>query len=183
MTKLPLHDAQERFFLRYLSAVRAATGTLPLSEDDTERPSPCFVGVADERGLRPWRPLRRTRAAGEFSSLERGLGGALHPDARAWFERWCSLPVEGLCGEETVVLGFAASDDELAALLDAASKSLARHGEPGELSVPVAVLHDGRRVRVGNASGRVWMLDADGNERVVASSLTEFIDAIEPLPL
>ncbi|MFO0646394.1 MAG: SecY-interacting protein Syd [Polyangiales bacterium] len=183
MTKLPLHDAQERFFLRYLGAVRAATGTLPLSEDDAERPPPCFVGAVDERGLRPWRPLRRTRPAGDFSSLERCLGGALHPDLRAWFDRWCSLPVEGLCGEETVVLGFAASDAELAVLLDAASRSLAAHGEAREVSVPVAVFHDGRRVRAGNASGRVWIVDAEGQERMIARSLIEFIDAVEPLPL
>ncbi len=183
MTKPPLHEALERFFLRYLDAVRDATGTLPVSEDDPEHPSPCFVGARDDRGLRPWRPLRRVRPAGDFSSLERTLGGELHPEARAWFDRWCSLPVEGLCGDETVVLGFAASDGELAVLLDAAARNLSSHGGHGELAVPVAALHDGRRVRVGNATGRVWMVDGEGRELLLAGSLIAFIDAIEPLPL
>jgi hypothetical protein len=183
MTTPAFRLAQDGFYRRYLDAVRALTGGDPLSEDDPENPSPCFVGTVDERGLRPWRPVQRGDETGEFSELERALGGPLHPDTRAWFVRWRSLPVEGSWREETVVLGAAASDADLARLVDVAARCLWNHGPGGEPSVPVAVLYDGRRVRAGNVTGRVWILDADGGERLVAASLADFLDAITPLPL
>ncbi len=183
MTKPAIHDAQDRFFGRYLDAVRAATGALPLSEDDTENPSPCFVEGADESELRAWRPVPRDASNDVLAALEHAIGATLHRDVRAWFERWWSLPIEGAWNDETVVLGCAASERELVVLLDAASRSLGRNGFPKETSVPVAVLHDGRRVRVGNVSGRVWILGSDGQEILVAPSLAAFLDEVTPLPL
>lgn len=182
MTTSAIDAAQDNFFGRYLNAVRAATGSLPLSEDDPAKPSPCFVGpVANE--LRTWRPVRRDSPVDALRELEAALGATLHADLRAWFGRWWSLPIEGAWHDETVVLGCAASESEFEELLDAACRSIRRNSETGEASVPVAALHDGRRVRVGNVSGQVWILASDGTERLVASSLAAFLDQIVPLPL
>jgi Syd protein (SUKH-2) len=183
MTTSSLHDAQDRFFRRYLDAVEAATGALPLAEDDADRPSECFVGEEDERGLRPWRPLLRGETVVDLSALETALGTAIHADLRAWFSRWQSMPIEGTWGEETVVLGLAPSEADLAELLHAAANGLCPHGREREPAVPVAVLHDGRRIRVGNVTGRVWFLVRDGREILIAPSLSAFLDGVVPLPL
>lgn len=182
MTTPAIDDAQDRFFQRYLETVERATGALPLAEDDVERPSPCFVGAEDERGLRPWKPRLREEEV-DLASLASALGGPIHPDLRAWFSRWQSMPIEGSWSEETVVLGLAPSDFDFAELLHAAAAGVCEHGREREPSVPVAVLHDGRRIRVGNVTGRVWFLAREGRELLVAPSLSAFLDGLAPLPL
>lgn len=170
-------EAQERFYQRYLAAVRAVTGGLPTTEHDPDEASPCVAGAVDEGAMVTWRPVRRAAEA-DVSALDEALGAPLHPDARAWLARWYCLPIEAAWGDETVVLFGAASDGELRRFVAAAARSAAARG-----AVPVAVLHDGTRVTVENATGRVFFEPAGEAPRAVAACLAEFLDALSPLPL
>lgn len=177
-----IHEAQARFYHRYLAAARAITGALPVAEIDLEAVSPCMVGDADERGMAAWQPVLRD-APGDVSALERALGEPLHAETYAWLSRWYSLPIEAIWGDETVVLLGAANDLELARFVDAAARFVAEQRRAGAAHVPVAVLHDGRRVTVENGGGVVH-LELPGQEPAqIAPSLAVFLDEVVPLPL
>lgn len=177
-----IHEAQARFYHRYLAAARAITGALPLAEVDPEASSPCVVGDADERGMVAWQPVARSDE-GDVSALERALGDRLHPDTHAWLARWYSLPIEATWGDETVVLLGAANDLELARFVEAAARFATEQRRIGAGGVPVAVLHDGRRVTVENTSGAVHLEVPGSAPMRIAPTLGDFLDAVEPLPL
>ncbi|MFO0624288.1 MAG: SecY-interacting protein Syd [Polyangiales bacterium] len=181
--RLPIHASLRSLLERYIDAVRAVSGHLPVTDADPDNPSPCEVGVADGDDVVTWRPARR-EIAPDFRPLEAALGAPLHEDLQVWFGAWWCFPFEAQLGGETFVLSLIGSPGDW----DRARESLQRHAEAQaalgeELTVPVAALYDGRYIAVHNRTGEV-ILDGPRREPLrLAPSLAAWIDRLTPVPL
>lgn len=180
--RLPIHASLRSLLERYIDAVRAVSGGLPVTDADPAAPSPCEVGDAQD-DLVTWRPARR-EIAPDFRPLESALGAPLHEDLQVWFGAWWCIPFEAQLGGETFVLSLIGSPAEW----DRARENILRHAEAQgalgvELTVPVAALYDGRFVAVNNRTGEV-VLDGPRREPLrLAPSLAGWLDRLTPVPL
>lgn len=168
---------------RYLDAVRAVSGELPMTEHDPGRPSPCEVTAPDADGNVLWRPVRRVPPS-NLADLQRAAGVELSGDLRAWLGAWWCLPFEAsLGGESVVVLGLAGPDDEAAFAAQLAGHLSARRARRDPDTVPVAALGDGRFLTVDNAGGAVLLESPARTLGVVAPSLASLLQRLAPLGL
>ncbi len=169
-----LGDAQARFYHRYLDAVRAISGALPLAEVEAGERSPCFVAPPDAQGLARWQPVR----CGERTDLSM-FATPLHDDIRAWFSDWMRLAIEATAGDDTFVLFGAASVAERERVLRAAVAWMAQRSDG---LVPIAATYDGRRVCASNGDSAVYLVVASSAQRI-APSIAAWLDALTPVPL
>ena len=175
--------AHAQLLERYLAAVRAVSGDLPMTEHDPLVASPCEVGAPDPDGHVLWRPLRRVPPS-DLAALQREAGITLCGDLRAWLSTWWCLPFEAtFAGESLVLLGLAGPAEEQAfgAQLRAHLAVRRQRGEAD--TVPVAALFDGRFLTVDNVSGRVLLESSDGLLGVVGPSLAALLQKVVPLAL
>ncbi len=170
-----LGDAQARFYHRYLDAVRAISGALPLAEVEAGERSPCFVASADAQGLAPWQPVRCDERA-DLSMFE----APLHDDLRAWFSDWMRLAIEATAGDDLFVLFGAASVAERERVLRAAAAWMVGRSDA---LVPIAATYDGRRVCASNDDGVVYVVGASSEVQRIAPSIARWLDGLTPVPL
>lgn len=168
---------------RYLAAVRAVSGELPMTEHDPERPSPCEVTAPDAEGNVLWSPVPRDPPS-DLADLQRSAGITLCSDLRAWLGAWWCLPFEASLGADSIVLlGLAGPDDEAAFAAQLAAHLAARRARSEPDTVPIGALGDGRFLTVDNAKGMVLLESPAKTLGLVAPSLTSLLQRLVPLAL
>lgn len=181
--RLPIYASLRSLLERYLDAVWALSGQLPVTDADPAHPSPCEVGAADDADVITWRPARRDIPP-DFRPLNALLGATLHEDLQVFFGAWWCIPFEAQAGGETFVLALVGGPADWERTHEVVQRHVDALRESGAaLTVPVAALYDGRFVAVNNQSGEV-LLDGPRREPVViAPSLAVWLDALTPVPL
>ena len=182
MSDAVLHSHAE-LLRRYLVAVRAVSGELPMTEHDPERPSPCEVTAPDAEENVLWRPVQRVPAA-ELATLQRDADITLSDDLRAWLGAWWCLPFEASLGDESLILlGIGGPADEAAFGAQLGAHLAARRARSEPDTVPIGALGDGRFLTVDNVSGRVLLESPAKTLGVVAPSLAALLSRLTPLAL
>ncbi|MFW6092603.1 MAG: SecY-interacting protein Syd [Pseudomonadota bacterium] len=164
----------------------------PRLEDhfDPQWRSPCEIGepfeACDGERRIAWQPLRRPAGQSDFAGLERALEVPIHPDVKAYYERYWSggLEASAADGHVSLLLLWNAEDAERL-VENLIGHALAQRRAKAPFSIFFACTEADSELflTVENESGRV-QLEAPGRKplRVVASSLGEFLEGLTPEP-
>ncbi len=160
--------AIDAFLGRWVNLHLEAHGELPTEEPDPEAPSPCFV---DAEGH--WRPVPRE------PSTAAPIGG-IHPSAQIWLDAYWRLTIEVRLQDQWAALSPLASEWEREQTVEGVTEHRV-HQAPGERSVPIGHVFDGRSLAITDDGAVV--LEAPGERRVVvAASLEELLSALALTP-
>ncbi|WP_088332210.1 SecY-interacting protein [Lacimicrobium sp. SS2-24] len=169
-------------FVQRLIKTYAAPGSVLQTEWDENWPSPCEQGQPDERGLIRWQPVKREHP-GDFSVTEQALEMTFHEDVKSFYGRYWSEGLDASTPRGALQLIQPWNEEDFERLL----QNLVGHvlmkrrlKQPETLFIAVTD-DDDFIISVDNATGNV-MLEQVGLEptEVLAQSLSEFIDQIEP---
>lgn len=157
---------------------------------DGEWRSPCELGEpfqnpgGEQRVL--WRPLRRPDGADDFQGLENALEMPIHPDIKAYYGRYWSAGLEATAPQGHVSLLLLWNEQDARRLVEnLIGHALAKRRARSPFTVFFACTEPGSDLflSVDNDSGRV-VLEVPGQkpQRVVAESLADFLDTLDPAP-
>ena len=152
-------------------------------EHDARWPSPCLLDDPADGERAGWRPVRR-RPPGDLTGLERALEQPLHPDVTTFFTSWWSGCVQVRASEGEAVLIQVWNEEDFARLqANLIGHALAKSRAGLPLTAFVACTDEGDlTLSVDNATGEI-VLENPGEAplRVVAGSLGELLDRLEPI--
>jgi SecY interacting protein Syd len=174
----------DRFIERYLQA------GLPHPEPfDPDWRSPCERGAPfrDAAGVErvDWRPVRQDEhPGGLLAGLENALELALHPDIQTYYGRWWSASLDARAPDGPVSLIQLWNADDAERLVEnLVGHALAKRQLRAPFTVFFATTDDDSDffLSIDNATGQV-LLEQPGKRplRVVAESLANFLDALNP---
>lgn len=150
--------------------------------------SSCEIGepvqLADSKAIE-WRPKKRDHAD-DFSGLENAFETAIHPSIKDYYESYWSGGLEATCDEGHVSLMFLWNAEDRDRLVDnLIGHALAQKRSRSPLSIFFACTEPASAyfLTVNNTSGAV-QLELPGRKpvRIVASSLSEFLNRLNPAP-
>jgi hypothetical protein len=163
-----------RRFVERTAVVATAAGEWPPRIDvDPDSSLRCAVGPPDAGGMIPWAPTIREEPL-DLADLERAIG-PVHLSVRDFFGTYWSCTIAGLFRGECVYL--ATIEDELRE-----RETLQRWIRAAPNS-PLFVAHygDDRWIGADARTGRVSLQDPGRPEEMLAESLPDWLDALEPL--
>ncbi|WP_207061968.1 SecY-interacting protein [Motiliproteus sp. SC1-56] len=182
----PLEHALDNFIERFIEAQQTATGALPQIEFDPEWPSPCYQGTAGAGNKVAWKPVRQQTPHPLFDGLATALETEIHPDLRAYYQRYWSDPIPARCAEGDLSLLFLWNEEDYERLRgNLVGHALAKKKQRQPLTLFFACTEPEDYVlSLDNTSG-VVLLEQPGRKplREVAGSLTDFIQRLEPRTL
>lgn len=162
------------------------TALLPYEPD---WPSPCEAGPAhaDATGalFTPWRPVRRPQQPLQaLDGLERALQTTLHPDARAYYERWWSGPVliqSASLRLQLILLWNEEDADRLVENLIGHALDQRRGRAPFSVFLATTEPEGEEMVCIDNATGVVVLeLPGGRQRRTLAPSLASLLQTLTP---
>ena len=180
-----LADAIDTFFEHYRKSHPALV--IPY---DPEWPSPCQQGApfADDAGRMriAWQPVARHETADDFSKLESALELLIHPDIKTHYQRYWSANLEAEHPDGHVSLLYLWNQidtDRLVENLIGHSLACKQNRTPFSVFFACTEPDSDLFLTVNNQSGQV-QLEEPGKPptRVVAESLTDFMDQLVPSP-
>lgn len=154
---------------------------------DPEWRSPCELDPpTPPSALVRWRPLRRPLPIDPFAGLERALETPIHPDAKAFWGRYWSGNLEAEAADGHVSLLQLWNEDDADRLVEnLIGHALAKRRARSPLTVFFACTEPDSELflSIDNQGGQV-LLEAPGRKplRVVAPTLADFLDTLEPAP-
>lgn len=154
---------------------------------DPEWRSPCELDPPTApSALVRWRPLRRPVPIDPFVGLERALETAIHPDAKAFWGRYWSGNLDAEAADGHVSLLQLWNEDDADRLVEnLIGHALAKGRARSPLTVFFACTEPDSELflSIDNLGGQV-LLEAPGRKplRVVAPTLADFLDTLEPAP-
>ncbi|MFT5720568.1 MAG: SecY interacting protein Syd [Motiliproteus sp.] len=157
--------------------------SLPRIEQDPLWPSPCLRGEPDTEGMVDWQPTRQSGGSDMFERLESALETPIHPDIKAYYQRFWSDPLAAHSPEGQLNLLFVWNDEDYERLrANLVGHALGRIKLKQPLSLFFGCTYPEEYVlAIDNSTGQV-MLEQPGKKfsNPVAASLAEFLDRLEP---
>lgn len=176
-----VEQALDNFIQRYQQLTAEQT---PRIEYDPAWPSACYQGEADAQATIAWQPVRQDGLSDLFERIEQALEVAIHPDIKAYYNRYWSDPIAARSdqGELNLLFVWNRDDDErLRANLIGHALGRKRLKQP--LSLFFACTQPEEYVlSIDNSSGQV-MLEQPGKKArdTIAPSLAEFLQRLTPI--
>lgn len=172
-------------FERFLRCTLAECQTLPQIPYDQSWLSPCLQGtenVAEGEKI-DWQPLQEPHY-GDLSGLENAMECDLHPSLRAFFGGVYSEHLHATYQGNTLTLLFVWNDEDLNQLVEnQLGHILLKTRAKLPLTLFIACTDDNRIIAIENSTGHVVLEDpGQPAEQVLADSLSDFLDALQPLP-
>ncbi|MEH6649953.1 MAG: SecY-interacting protein [Motiliproteus sp.] len=156
----------------------------PQIEFDSEWPSECYQSQPNSDGQVDWQPVRQQQHNDLFERLEQALEVAIHPDIKAYYDRYWSDPLPAQSPEGQLNLLFVWNPEDLERLrANLIGHALGRQRLKQPLSFFFGCTSPEEFVlAIDNDSGQV-MLEQPGKRKsdLIAPSLAEFIDQLTPL--
>ena len=185
-----LHHTQnslDNFFKRFINTVEARTGELPVTEYDAQWLSSCqqgkpFMSEQMQHSIH-WQPFLRpdNPDKNDLAGLEKALEIRLHPDIRVFFSRYWSDHVDAVFQQGNLSLMFVWNEDDMQRLIEnQLGHALNRIRNKQELTFFIACTDSDYIISITNESGQVVLeRPGYGLEKVLAVSLTDFLDELE----
>ncbi len=178
---LSVKDALNDFGKRYVAAFYQKNGCDPVDRELVDWPSECVQERNQDVVL--WRPVKRDITA-DFSNIEKAMELELHPDIHEFFGSFFSGDMTASFENEELTLIQVWNDDDFGRLQENIIGHLLMQKR---LNVKPTVFIAGIDsdidvISVCNFSGDV-ILETLGtsNRRVLANSLVEFLEKLEPV--
>ncbi len=155
----------------------------PRIEQDPLWPSRCYRGEPDNTGMVDWQPTRQTQSNDMFERLELALETPIHPDIKAYYQRYWSDPLLAHSPQGQLNLLFVWNTDDYERLrANLIGHALGRIKLKQPLSLFFGCTAPEEYVlAIDNSSGRV-MLEQPGKKASdpLAASLAEFLNQLQP---
>mgnify|MGYP002862698994 CR=1 FL=1 len=152
-------------------------------EHDPEWPSSCYRGEADAAGMIDWQPTRQTQNNDMFERLELALETPIHPDIKAYYQRYWSDPLFARSPQGQLNLLFVWNTEDYERLrANLIGHALGRIKLKQPLSLFFGCTYPEEYViAINNNSGQV-VLEQPGKKAsdTLAASLAEFLDQLQP---
>lgn len=177
-------EALSAFVARYLAAVEARSGGLPVKQHEPEWPSACPVGVPGPDGLVSWQPVLQQPAV-DLSGLARAMEVPTHPDLLAYFGSYWSETLPGrFDGDPLDLIQLWNADDAERLIENQLGHAVYRTRARRPLTWFFATVDEpDLLLSVHNESGAVLLERSDGEVlRQVEDSLAAFLQQVEPDP-
>ncbi len=183
-TSTTLEQALDRF-VQASCKLQAQTGAARM-EFDADWPSECYQGQPDEDGLIDWKPIRQAQTNDLFERLEQALEVSLHPDIKQYYSRFWSDPLPARSPQGKLKLLFVWNPQDYERLrANLIGHALGRRRIKQPLSLFFGCTDPEEFVlTIDNSSGQV-MLEQPGQKStdLIAASLSEFLDQLQPLTI
>ncbi len=178
---LPVHDALETLFNRFIARSKKFNNSLPYIEWDETWSSACITTLPDEQGKVQWQPTPRTDDA-IFSAIEKALNVKFHDDLIAFYSSFWSDGI--ICAHETGEISLIQiwnQDDEEMLKENLLGHAFAKIKNRLPLTLFVGCTNDDQVVCVDNTSGKV-VLEKPGfaANKELADSLSQFLNDLTP---
>ncbi|MEH6824378.1 MAG: SecY-interacting protein [Motiliproteus sp.] len=152
-------------------------------EQDPDWPSACYRGEPDATGMQCWQPTRQEQSNDLFERLELALETPIHPDIKAYFQRYWSDPLPARSPQGLLQLLFVWNPEDYERLrANLIGHALGRIKLKQPLSLFFGCTYPEEYVlAVDNQSGQV-ILEQPGKKssEPVAASLAEFLEQLTP---
>ena len=156
----------------------------PQIEFDSQWPSECYQGEPNNDGLIDWQPVRQQQHNDLFERIEQALETTIHPDLKAYYNRYWSDPLAAHYPKGQLNLLFVWNTEDLERLrANLIGHALGRQRLKQPLSFFFGCTVPEEFVLVlDNDSGQV-MLEQPGKRKsdLIAPSLAEFLTQLTPL--
>ncbi len=173
------------FFKKYINLTAAETGTLPSTEHNPDWLSPCLQSDRADPGQHQqivhWQPVRR-ELNNDLEGIEQALEIKLHPDIKTFFTSFWSDHVDAVFQNGNLTLLFIWNDEDMQALIkNQLGHVLDKRRNRLDASFFIACTDSDFIISIENTTGHI-VLERPGSrpEKILAGSLTEFFDQLEP---
>ncbi|WP_448567544.1 SecY-interacting protein [Thalassotalea ganghwensis] len=170
------------FSERYVQAFMDEFEHLPVTEHDSEWPSPCTKQPLNE-DLITWKP-EKIEDSLTFSNIEQALELAIHPDIVSYFTTIYGDNMAAVCSEGHLSLLFPWSQQDFLRLQEnIVGHILMKKKLKQDITVFFAVTdQDEYFLSINNQDGSVWVerVGCKPHKRL-ADSLAQFFDTLTPL--
>lgn len=156
---------------------------LPRIEQDPQWPSLCYRGEPDAEGRVGWQPTRQALGSDMFERLELALETPVHPDIKAYYQRYWSDPLPARSPQGQLNLLFVWNEEDYERLrANLIGHALGRIKLKQPLSLFFGCTYPEEYVlAIDNSSGQVILEQPGKKSRdPVAASLAEFLDLLQP---
>ncbi len=179
-----IQNSLDNFFKRFINTYEAHSGILPITEYDAQWLSECqqgkpFMSEQMQHSIH-WQPVQRAHND-DFSGLEKALEIQLHPDIKIFFSHYWSDHIDAIFQQGNLSLMFIWNKADMQRLIEnQLGHVLTKTRNKQALTFFIACTDTDYIISIENETGQV-VLERPGYaiEKVLATSLTDFLDALD----
>ena len=179
-----LINSIENFYKKFINLTESQTGSLPRVEFNPRWNSPCLKGNSLKPDMQKtvcWQPLKREEN-NDLAGIETALDIQLHPDIKIFFCTFWSDHINANFQHGNLTLLFVWNSEDMENLIkNQLGHALDKKRNHLQLSFFIACTDSDFIISIENSTGHI-VLERPGSkpEKVLAASLSDFFDELEP---